>query len=1027
MDLTSESTSLGTILDLSRLVCSSLELEVVFERIVAAVRDLSGADMLTLMLVDEQGEYLRLVAAYGLPSEQLGRPVFRLGEGIAGWVARNGTPVHTAALGSDARFVPIYMSAQATLFALPLQVRDRTLGVLNLAKANGGRLFSPATVQMVEIFASYAAIAIDNAAAATSLRYAAAREQVAGLINQAPREPGAATRVSGQLLTTLAALLELTAVTVYLPDGQGAFRPLAGFPTSPDGGASWRPEQPEADLLERRDEGGCELQARLSTPDERHGWLVIKARQQGHYWRRDERELARFAADQITMLLANERLVLNEQQSRALSQTLSQLAGACNAMVGNETLLDFILEQLARYIAYDSSAVFQFHDDHYAQMIAGRGFREARKGMVLYVGPGSVSWEVRQGWHAVYLPDVQQVESWQAAADGDMIRAWIGVPLIVNDAAIGMLTIDKWLPDSFSAGEVQVAQLFADHVAVAFNNQLLLRDARTRASQLQLLHQLSLRMSAYRDADTLLDQVARQLFDTFGYYHVCIYTREKSGLVVRAAYGAVDMVEATAILDESGPTYGLVGYAARTGETLLVNSVAHDLRFVPSPRLSHTAAKLVAAIKQEGQVLGVVAIESEQRGAFGQHDLHLLEAIAVQTGLALEHLRRNEELRRTEERLAQSERLRALGELASGVAHDFNNLLASILGHAQLLLAEPLAPRVAEELRVIERAALDGATSVRRLQGFAQTNRALPDMAVDLGEIIAESLAITRPRWRDAPQSRGVEIVVSHKPGAVPPFAGDGPALRDLATNLVLNALDAMPQGGRLLLRTATLAPEHSPLGTRTALLEVSDTGVGMSPETQARVFDPFFTTKGPRGTGMGLTMVYGIVQRHQGQVHLSSEPGRGTTFSIYLPARPAPNATAPAAVAATPLQGPRQVLVVDDDETVRRVLVRQISRLGHVVAEAASGEAALSLLSANHYDLICTDLGMPGMSGWELIARARQLDGELQTVLVTGWGEQIDQETARVRGADAVVAKPFDLLRLRQVLATLAARRSAH
>jgi CheY-like chemotaxis protein len=198
-----------------------------------------------------------------------------------------------------------------------------------------------------------------------------------------------------------------------------------------------------------------------------------------------------------------------------------------------------------------------------------------------------------------------------------------------------------------------------------------------------------------------------------------------------------------------------------------------------------------------------------------------------------------------------------------------------------------------------------------------------------------------------------------------------------------------------------------------------------MSEELRSRIFEPFFSTKGPAGTGMGLAMVYGIVQRHQGLISVHSEPGHGSRFNVYLPARAGAEVSAPAPAA--PQADERlHILVVDDDEGVRRVLRRQIERMGHAVSETDSGAAALDRMRAGRYDLLCTDLGMPGMSGWELIQRARALDASLATVLVTGWGDQIDLEEARARGADGLLAKPFDTARLQEVIAEVRGRRAA-
>ncbi|MFV9505100.1 MAG: GAF domain-containing protein [Oscillochloridaceae bacterium umkhey_bin13] len=1010
---------LATILELSHLVCSSLDLGVVYDRILHALRDLSDADIVSIMLIDEGGEQLEFVAALGLSDEQLNAPSFRLGEGVAGWVALHGQAVHTAHAGSDPRFVRRYTSEHVTLFVLPLRVRDHTVGVLNLARVNRCELFSPQTVQMVEIFASHAAIAIDNAATATSLRYATTRERVVQLAQQARRRPSDRAPITA-MLTDLVTTLGLHAGDFYLPGADLRYTRLATFPITRPQPALWHPAAPDEDRYTQRNPDGQELQVRCELWDGRSGWLVLIAARTPYYWPPTEIQLAEFVAGQIALILAHERLIVQEQRSSALSRTLSQLAAACNAMVGEDRLLDFILEQLANLINYDSSCIFLFYHRYYARMVAGRGFVVDVKDVILDMGPGAISWPVYESRQALYVPDVQQHPAWQRPSpDSHMIRAWIAAPLVVNDQVIGILFIDKWTPYAFNADDVQIAQHFADQVAVAINNQRLLREARERASQLQLLHRISLRLSILHDPETLLGEVTRQIHTTFGYYQVMIGLLEDNVIAVSATCGAINTPAELGSLQRYSISGGITGHVIRTGESFLSNNVATCDFYVAHPQLERTAAELIVPIKGESGLLGIIAIESERTGAFSQDDRYLLEAIASQTGLALEHLRRERELRRSEERLAQSERLRILGELTSGIAHDFNNLLASILGHTQLLLDEPLDGQLHEELRLIERAALDGAASVRRLQSFAQTSRTLPDELVDLNQIVIESLAITRPRWRDSSQQRGVAMSVIHTPGTIPAFAGDGPALRDLVTNLVLNALDAMPQGGALRLRTQLLNPQSSPLARPTVLLEVSDTGIGMAPEVIERIFDPFFTTKGAAGTGMGLTMVYGVVQRHQGQIRVSSEAGAGATFSIYLPIR---QITTSRQTIVAPLTetGPRRILIVEDEEAVRRVLARMIMRLGHWVTEAKTGEEAIEILAREHFDLLCTDLGMPGISGWEVITQARLVDQHLRTVLITGWGDQILPEEAYQRGVDAVVAKPFDAARIRQTITEL-------
>lgn len=546
-----------------------------------------------------------------------------------------------------------------------------------------------------------------------------------------------------------------------------------------------------------------------------------------------------------------------------------------------------------------------------------------------------------------------------------------------------------------------------------------LQDAQARASQLQLLHKISIRLNQFHEVGPLLDEVAYLLHNAFGYYQVLIGLIEGENLVIKTGYGVITLADTWFFQQRFSLHMGLAGFVARTGQTMLVNDVQNEPLYIALPELPETAAELLVALKGEEHVLGVLIIESTQTGSFSEHDLHLVEAIASQTAMALEHIARHAELRRSEALLAQSERLRTLGELASGVAHDFNNLLTGILGHTQLLLNEALPSHLISDLQVIERAAIDGAATVRRLQNFAQASRALPNEVVDLNEVISESLAITRPRWRDKPQSRGLTITIRREITNLPLIAGDGPALRDLTTNLILNAVDALPDGGELTLRTALIEAKSSPLSERSVLLEVRDNGIGMSPEVRERIFTPFFSTKGLAGTGMGMTMVFGVVQHHHGQIDVLSAPQQGTSIRVYLPARPAPPCEAlETQITAKVVR--HSILVVDDDEAVRQVLMRQLERMGHRIVGVQNGAEALRHLADEPFTILCTDLGMPGMSGWDLIAHARTLIEEIKVVLVTGWGEQLSEEEAQERGADVVIAKPFEARRLQQAIAEL-------
>jgi PAS domain S-box-containing protein len=361
------------------------------------------------------------------------------------------------------------------------------------------------------------------------------------------------------------------------------------------------------------------------------------------------------------------------------------------------------------------------------------------------------------------------------------------------------------------------------------------------------------------------------------------------------------------------------------------------------------------------------------------------------------------EAKRLTERLNSTEKLRALGELAGGVAHDFNNLLGAILGRVQLLRRQAFDPKVDRELAVIEKAAQDGGETVRRIQEFSRIRRDRRFAAVDLAEVLRDTVDITKTRWKTEAERRNVAVQVVLDTRPVPPVLGNASELREVFTNLVLNAVDAMPQGGKL-----HLSCRHE---GDVVTAEVRDTGVGMTEAIQKNLFDPFFTTKGSRGMGLGMSVVYGIVTRHEGKIDVSSALGKGTTFTLEFPKSNQPIAVAGGDGAAMPTTLRKgRILVIDDEPEVAAVVKDVLTASGHTVDAAFSAADGIQLASVSTYDAVFTDLGMPDMSGWEVAARIHELHPDLPVALVTGWGTSLDEDDARRRGIRAVVHKPFEI-----------------
>jgi PAS domain S-box-containing protein len=365
------------------------------------------------------------------------------------------------------------------------------------------------------------------------------------------------------------------------------------------------------------------------------------------------------------------------------------------------------------------------------------------------------------------------------------------------------------------------------------------------------------------------------------------------------------------------------------------------------------------------------------------------------------------EERLARERAAQADKLRALGQLASGVAHNFNNILAAILGHAQLIKRDCKDERTIQRMDIIERAALDGAQTVKRIQGFGLQQTAEVDESFDLNQLVQDSTHLTRARWCDEAHARGLHYEVELDLKPVPLARGAASELREVFVNIILNALDAMPQGGRL-----RIATEAQGSGVRVSF---TDSGIGMSREVSEHIFEPFFTTKGVSGMGLGLAVSYSIVERHGGRIEIRSQPGRGTSFTIILPtgrtAKPKPTRDQRLKVKAS------SILVIDDDERVREALVGMLSSAGHRTDHAANGREALSKMERDGFDLVFTDLSMPEMDGWAVASEIRRRWPAVKIVLITGYA--VPPETVN-HHRDLVNEVIFKPIRLDDISATL-------
>jgi PAS domain S-box-containing protein len=371
------------------------------------------------------------------------------------------------------------------------------------------------------------------------------------------------------------------------------------------------------------------------------------------------------------------------------------------------------------------------------------------------------------------------------------------------------------------------------------------------------------------------------------------------------------------------------------------------------------------------------------------------------------------ELRETQKQIVQQERLRALAQMASGVAHDFNNVLAKILGFNELLLAWPEnlddKDKVKKYVQMTSSAAQEAVDIVNRLREFYR-HRKESDVyqAVNVNETVTQAVVLTQPKWKDQMMAIGATVVVETDLRDVPPVRGSESDLRESLINLLFNAVDAMPQGGTIAVTTAT---EES-----SVVIQVRDTGRGMTEEVRQRCFEPFFTTKGERGTGLGLAIVYGIVQRHGGSIDAQSEPGKGTIITIRLPIFQAESG-GPIASGAAPSR-PLRVLVVEDEPQVRDIEAEYLRGDGHFVETAADGREALERFAQWGYDVVVADRAMPEMSGDQLTAVIKQTSPKTPVVMVTGFADMPVEGADPTQQPDLILRKPITQLTLRQAIA---------
>jgi signal transduction histidine kinase len=510
--------------------------------------------------------------------------------------------------------------------------------------------------------------------------------------------------------------------------------------------------------------------------------------------------------------------------------------------------------------------------------------------------------------------------------------------------------------------------------------------------------------------------------------HLKLAEWDPSALAVR-----LDLVSGEQILLEQTPfaaciNDGLAVYADLTRP--------QERKDALSERLAKSGANATFAVplRSGDQTVGILQSICIRPTGFTNAQIQLLYLVADLLGPSIARCQlfgrlrtAYEKLRDTQTQLIQAEKLRAVGELASGMAHDFNNSLCGVLGFLELGLAEKeLAPGLRVNLESARTCALDAAQTVRRVQEFARRQRNESSVQLlDSNELVRKTLQLTRHKW-EGTSTPERPIVVDVLTEATARIYGTETELREVLTNLIFNAVDAMPRGGRLTVRTWN--------SDREAFLAVSDTGTGMSPGVKQRLFEPFFTTKGEGGNGLGLSVAFSIVGRYGGEITVDSELNKGSTFVIRLPAVPSPRTkkssstqtacppnSQPEAPAASlkrlALAKALRILVIEDEEAIRRFLQMALEQLGHSPEISADPAEALVAFQQQSFDMVLTDYGLPGMNGEEVARAIHRTSPKTPVVLLTGWANQLKADSKPIDGVARILGKPVTLQALAETI----------
>jgi signal transduction histidine kinase/putative methionine-R-sulfoxide reductase with GAF domain/ActR/RegA family two-component response regulator len=737
------------------------------------------------------------------------------------------------------------------------------------------------------------------------------------------------------------------------------------------------------------------------------------------YGRVDENFLKALAG-QIAVALERARLFDRERERGLKLKTIFDFSRKLSRSLNAQEVLRLASTSIQEAFGYQLVAVFlidhtnkQFHIGHQSSATQKR----LPDDFIVPIGQGLLGGAAEKR-KTTYCSDVRSEPTYVVAVDD--VKSEVCIPIVVAERVIGILDVESMEIDDFTPEDINTLEALADIMAVAIDNSFLFGETIEKAERLALIDDINKAISATLDLDSFFRVVARAVADNAGYRWTALVVPENGSFAFKAGY-----------TPKSVGTISTENMLGMLRQKLLkvIESVKPELVSFPQMVTLGGPEKLQSMVDAGIRSLAlfpigdttraeaVMIVGSSNSEGFSNQELALLKDLAVHLRIAWQNAQlyrqlkdAYEQLQDAQDRMVQTEKLRALGEMSSGVVHDFNNILAAILGRIQIVARkldgfEAWSGRqfLEKNLDLIEKAANDGSEILSRISEFTKKKPSEKFVELQIDQIISDTIELTRPRWHDYALSIGKSIDVEFQRTGQLQTTGSPSELREVFTNLINNAVDAIPGMGKI-----NIEARQEETSIR---ITIADTGEGMPPETRKKIFEPFFTTKGAHGTGLGLSVTYGIITRHKGTIEVESELGQGTKFAIVIPIRQQgqDETRFTELPAITPTRG-TSILVVDDQEQFREVVAEILQSGGHDVESAGDGEEALQILAGNVFDIVITDLGMSGLSGWELADKIYMDYPGTKIIIATGWGANLDEETLRAHHIFSLICKPFKI-----------------